>query len=386
MDPDDLLAEASAASLAFQAALVRIGAQTIEEALVLWRRLSATDAQGTAAAWLEDAVEMVMSRRSQSRELGIAFYRLTRALMTGSTVPDPNDPDPTYVTLGQLRTAFAELAESQLPDDAGDDLYVPVEPVETPTRPRDDAPGPTAPRDDEGVDLFDLTDDELRRALREDIARTERQRAEEDEDAEEELRVVLKALGEEGYLKRIQGLDDEAPASEVDAERSEAKAQAGARQAAAAERIALNAGRGEIFRDAEEDPRAIGYVRRSRTGTPCGWCAMLISRGLVLYRSKASATITADGDLYHDNCKCYAEPVYSTRQYDESDIYRLNRIYGEWWPKVTDGTSGKAAVALWRKFFRLTADMPEEQRIAHWERWLASADGREWQDRYLSRE
>lgn len=367
--------EVSAASLALQAALARMGAATIAEALLIWQRLSAKDPQGTAQAWLDDAVEMVMSRRGQSRELALAYYRLTRALITGSTIPDPRDVEPRYVTVGHLRTTFAELAESALPDDDGrDGLHVPVEPSDAAVKPLDDAPGETVERDDTDADLLDMSEEELIEAIRDDIRQTENERDADDEAAEEELRIVLEQLGSKGLAKRIEGLDDE-----DDARRREAKSKSGYRQAAAAERVAINGGRGELSRLSQSDPRVIGYVRYSTTGSPCGWCAMLISRGLSLYSSEMTALTRArDGELFHDNCQCAALPVYSTEQYRADTNYDINRLYGEWWPEVTEGTGGKTAVALWRKFFRLTEDMPEHERLDYWEKWINSPEGRKW--------
>jgi hypothetical protein len=60
----------------------------------------------------------------------------------------------------------------------------------------------------------------------------------------------------------------------------------------------------------------------------------------------------ADGDKYHDNCHCYAEPVFSREQYKSSSAYELNRRYEELWPKVTKGLTGKQAVSAWRRFIR----------------------------------
>jgi hypothetical protein len=83
---------------------------------------------------------------------------------------------------------------------------------------------------------------------------------------------------------------------------------------------------------------------------------MLISRGPV-YRSERSAEY-ADGDKYHDNCHCFAEPVFSREQYNSSPLYALNRQYEELWPQVTKGLSGHAALRAWRRFIRT------EQRAA----------------------
>lgn len=83
---------------------------------------------------------------------------------------------------------------------------------------------------------------------------------------------------------------------------------------------------------------------------------MLISRGAV-YRSEKSA-LYAEGDLYHDNCHCYAQPIFTREQYKNSQSYELNRRYSELWPKVTKGLTGKAAVSAWRRFIR------QEQKAA----------------------
>jgi hypothetical protein len=77
---------------------------------------------------------------------------------------------------------------------------------------------------------------------------------------------------------------------------------------------------------------------------------MLISRGPV-YKSSRSAEY-ADGDKYHDNCHCYAEPIFSRDQYAGSSLYALNRQYAGLWPTVTKGLSGKAALSAWRRFIR----------------------------------
>jgi hypothetical protein len=59
-----------------------------------------------------------------------------------------------------------------------------------------------------------------------------------------------------------------------------------------------------------------------------------------------------DGDKYHDNCHRYAEPVFTREQFATSQLYALNRRYGELWPQVTKGLSGKSAVSAWRRFIR----------------------------------
>lgn len=345
MTPEERATEAERASVAYHIALTQIGVATIADALRLWAGVPPTATAATTVGWLRDAVRLIMRRRAQARALAMAYYRLVRALRTGRTVADPLRPEPAYITLEMLRNEFEELAgdPAQLPQEGGEQS------TETPA-----APGVGAEdseRDDD--DLFD----EDRIPVEEvdgDSAAEERrlERA-----AVEEAVINLQALGPENLAKKINKIDTSAPATEVDAAREEAHRAAGNRQASAAERIVMNGARGTVWNYAQRDRRVIGYIRLSRTGTPCGWCAMLISRGPV-YKSETSAEYS-DGDKYHDNCHCYAEPVYSRAQWRNSPLYELNRRYQELWPQVTKGLSGKAAVSAWRRFIRL-----EQERLA----------------------
>ncbi|MEU0120638.1 hypothetical protein ABZ114_02905 [Streptomyces albidoflavus] len=353
-------AEADQASTAFQVALTQIGAGTIEEALKLWQAVPATARAAQSSAWLKRAITMVMTRRRMSRDLARAYYRLVRALRTGTTVADPYHPEPTYVTLETLRREFAALVgdseDGSLEGSSSESDRAAAGSVEDSTKPRDsesaeEAPAPEADDpDDDQILIEELPN------LREDEERVERE-------AEEEARVILDLLGPSNLDRKTSTIDTTKPAKDVDKAREEAHQQAGTRQAAAAERIVNNGGRSAVWNHMSKDRRVLGYVRLSRTGTPCGWCAMLISRGFVRsdgYRTQKGAGPTlaqlesgeyADGDKYHDNCHCYAEPVFAPEQYD-SPAYALNRSYAELWPKVTRGLSGKAAVSAWRRFIR----------------------------------
>ncbi|WP_432078681.1 hypothetical protein [Streptomyces sp. YPW6] len=344
-------AEADQASAAFQVALTQIGAGTIEEALKLWQAVPVTARAAQSSAWLKRAITMVMTRRRMSRDLARAYYRLVRALRTGTTVADPYHPEPTYVTLETLRREFAALVGDsedgsleERPASAGSTL-----PDRRPSG-EDSAPEVEDDVNDDQILIEELPN------LREDEERIERE-------AEEEARVILDLLGPANLDRKTSTIDETKPARDVDKAREEAHQQAGTRQAAAAERIVNNGGRSAVWNHMAQDRRVLGYVRLSRTGTPCGWCAMLISRGFVRsdgYRTQKGAGPTlaqlesgeyADGDKYHDNCHCYAEPVFAPEQYD-SPAYTLNRSYAELWPKVTRGLSGKAAVSAWRRFIR----------------------------------
>ncbi|MFF3017108.1 hypothetical protein [Streptomyces sp. NPDC057939] len=329
--------EANEVSMAYSVALSQIGAATTADALALWAEVPAARRAATVGGWLRRAITLVMGRRRQARDLARAYYRLARALQTGTTVADPYHPEPTYVTLGDLRREFAGLAGTYEPPGAGADGTATGEPGEVP--PALDADEPPADEDDEWERVLV---EELA-GLREDEEQIERE-------AEKELQTVLEALGTENLRRRTSAVDDQQPARVADRQRENAHRQAGAQQAAAASRIAMNGGRSTAWNHMRRDGRALGYVRLSRTGTPCGWCAMLISRG-VAYKNALTAQFK-DGDLFHDHCHCYAEPIFSRQQYGSAALFALNREYEALWPKVTKGLVGKSAVSAWRRFIR----------------------------------
>lgn len=328
-------AEADQASIAFHLALTKLGIETLDEAVDLWKDLNPTEIAATSARWLSRAVLMVTTRRARSRELAFAYYRLVRALRTGRTIALPTDPrPPATVTLAQLRREFAELVQ-----DTGD-----VNAVSERGKATQEATGATGTTaigtlregDDDEIPVDKLPDlGSLDEAL--------------EKQAEQEARDDLESLGPALLASKLRVIKGD-KASEVDHARDEARRQVGNRQASAAERIVLNGGRGALWLAHSKDKSALGWARVSRTGTPCGWCAMLISRGAV-YRSKASAEY-ADGDKYHDNCHCYAVPIFSRQQFDGSALFELNRRYAEEWPRVTRGYGGKDALRVWRAHIR----------------------------------
>jgi hypothetical protein len=328
-------AEADQASTAFHTALTQIGVATIEDALMLWQGVAPANTGALSAAWLRRAVQLVMTRRGRSRDLAMAYYRLVRALRTGKTVADPRRPEPAYVTLAMLRREFAALAG-------------PAPAATTPAESENtgQAPG-SAPAD---TPVSGEASDDADRILVEQIEALDREQQRLEQAAEDEARIALEELGTRNLDRKLADIDTSAPANEVDELRGDAHRRAGTRQAAAAERLVMNGSRSTLWTLADRDRRAIGYVRLSRTGTPCGWCAMLISRGPV-YKSARTAEY-ADGDSYHDNCHCYAEPVFAADQFAGSSRYALNRQYQELWPTVTKGLSGKAALSAWRRFVR----------------------------------
>jgi hypothetical protein len=345
--------EAEKVTRAYQIALTQLGVKTTVQAIKLWDHMPPNARAAQAQTWLRAAVQLIMGRRTESVELARAYYRLARALITGTTVANPNKPEPQYITLDVLRSEFATLAGPQSGYEAPK------------TRAANDVsnkPGGGA-HNEPGPHENDPEDD----VLVEEIAKLKEQEANAQAEAEQEMRLILQQLGANAQASAVSKIDQEAKraeqsgkprtSTEVDKARNDAHTQAGARQASAASRMAMNGGRTTSWLLQENDKRAIGYVRVSLTGTPCGWCAMLISRGPV-YKSAASATLSrgaaeyTDGDRYHDNCHCIAVPVYSQDQFNNSPKFALNRTYAEQWPQVTRGLGGSSAVSAWRRFIR----------------------------------
>lgn len=308
-------AETQEASAAFHVALTALGAETALDALAMWQDVPPASAEKVASRWLQKAIELVMFRRRQSWALALAYYRLVRALQTGTTIADPYHPTPETVTLKDLRREFAALVAEQTGHDPGDI---------------------SGEGDDDPITVEEIPD------LKPTLDAIER-------DAEDIGSETLMAVGPNNLTKKVEQIDTDAPAKEVDAKREEAHSKAGARQAADAARNAMNGARTPLYQIQQRDRRAIAWARVSKTGSPCGFCAMLISRGAV-YRSKKSAERTGDGDKFHTNCNCYAEPIFTEAQYDTDARFDLNRDLQKEWRRVTQGYGGDAALAVWREY------------------------------------
>lgn len=320
--PRQAEAEAAQADLAFQMALAQVGAGTLEDALELWQYLDPNDLAGTAEAWLEAAVHLILTRRRLSRDLGMAYYRLVRALRTGKTVRDPFKPDPPYVTIDMLRNEFAALVQdidvAHSPGGEGDqdDLDDETELL------AEDDDGDTEVDEDTSVDETD-------RILLEELEELAQAELEAERETEEAIRRDLAFLGPNGLQATLVDLEED---DRQEQKYAEAVQTAGARVAASAERHALNGGRGSVFHYSQLDKRVLGFARVSLSGDPCHFCAMLISRG-AKYRSERSGSLDSEGDLYHDNCRCIAVPIFSESQYETSPAYEQNRILQGLWKK-----------------------------------------------------
>lgn len=352
--------EADRAEQIYHYALVALGAKTVEEALLLWQEVPPTRTGAVAARWLDSAIDLILLNRGIARDLALAYYRLVRALRTGSTIRDPRRPDPEYVSISQLREEFEELVAEASPEDVPEPAEDAAGDTDSGEVEQDSIPDPAPPEPPEELDLSD-EDDEV---LVEEIDRLEELIEQQEQDAEDEMEALLSSLYQSMQNDLVKLDESPEPAIEIDAARNKRLLKAGAGAAAIMERIMLNAARGLPYALGEVDAKIIGWIRFSRTGTPCGWCAMLLSRGFMgktpaLYRTRASAGSgvdgsgedTADADKYHNNCKCVAIPIFDLAQLT-SPLFDLNRTYATQWPKVTKGLGGDAALSAWRRFIR----------------------------------
>lgn len=127
------------------------------------------------------------------------------------------------------------------------------------------------------------------------------------------------------------------------------------KRAGAAMKAAQQGARTAVATIAAHDERAMGWVSVPRGDQPCYWCMMLASRGLMLYKSDMGAT--SYSDLWHDNCKCVTEPVFSRDHYFTSDTFARNRLAYNIWTDFAGGRDsngrGKHSVNMteWRSYF-----------------------------------
>lgn len=345
-------AEAERVDLVYYWALTELGQIAFYEHLDLFDQVPPNRKSLTSAgsSWLSRAIDLVMGRRSLARDLALAYYRLSRALHTGTTVKVPSDKAGT-LSLETLRDDFIEqvdridtLGKQKIPA-AHDGKPLPPPPSDS----SGNLPDPLPAEEPQYTDLMYEDDDSI---LTDEIADLEKLIAQQERDAEQEVATVLDQLGIENLNSKLDKIKQQEAADEA---AQKAHAEAARRQAAAAERITMNAARGLVYSLADSDPRVVAWVRYSQTGTPCGWCAMLLSRGMV-YKSRTSAeqasTAKRDQDLYHDNCHCVAVPIFFPSQY-QGALFALNREYADLWKKHIAGKyGGEEALSQWRRLIR----------------------------------
>jgi hypothetical protein len=318
--------EAERVEVVYYYALGKLANAVALDALELYRRnIPADTSAASNTSWLQALLRMLFGFRSPAQRLALAYYRLVRALHTGSTVSLNGETDDT--TLDALRDEFesaVDAIERDTEDVAGPPLNLP------------DSGGLV--QEDADIEQEDVTDVQ---ALIDRL----------DDEAEQEAIDQLDNLGISNLVKNVQQIkpDDE----KRDGKLAEVHDISAARQAAAAMRIAQNAARGLVYNLSETDLKILGWVRYSTSGDPCAFCAMLISRGLV-YKTRKSAGVDTPGEMsdWHDNCRCVAVPVFYAGQY-ESELYDQNRMYDDLWKTFIRGKySGNDALNKWRWYLK----------------------------------
>ncbi len=121
--------------------------------------------------------------------------------------------------------------------------------------------------------------------------------------------MALEVAGPVGTLQRIRA--GQAPADAARHARSDLQGMAS--------RQVLMGGRLTVSNAGFADPRSVGW-RRVSDGSPCAFCAMLVTRGPV-YRNPSTA---GDGKKYHGHCGCTAEIVYGEWIPDEREQEFIN--------------------------------------------------------------
>lgn len=113
----------------------------------------------------------------------------------------------------------------------------------------------------------------------------------------------------------------------------------------AATRLVLNGSRKTTMATFSDSDQVKGW-RRVSGGSPCAFCAMLISRGATYSKSKRNFEA-------HDHDNCSAELVYREEKESPSVAILASKVQ-----EVTAGLSGKDALAAWRDYWASGKGVP----------------------------
>lgn len=270
---------------AFEASLGRLSLGTVQDVSRWWEQV---DKGGDVAARFG---EVLVEPWDRGAVLGVAFYRLLRALQTGRTVPSPirGHAQGGEVTFGDLVREFNEAAGvNALAAQELVGVRVQVDKQATPN-------------------LAALRDADLKAA-----------------------QDMLRARLASGQVSSgvVAGVGQQAAAGGV---------------------------RSTVRDMGDRDPARQAWIRVSGTGTPCAFCAMLLSRGAV-YSGKHEALrhdiVHPNGTHgYHPNCHCYALPLFAGASI-EGSRFAVNREMENLWKHDFKGKgfNGKAG-AGWRSYY-----------------------------------
>jgi hypothetical protein len=151
-------------------------------------------------------------------------------------------------------------------------------------------------------------------------------------------------------------LDDPEFLAEID----DIMSRAGTNLARDAGRLAEQGGRDALADARENDPEVIGYYRKTDPD-PCGFCAMLASRGLVYTEDRNASRRTRswvdeqNPDQYHPDCHCQTLPLFRGQSMPADDRRRADE-YARMW----NDTEGSGETQL--KNFRDRIDAQRRER------------------------
>ncbi|MEW1546870.1 hypothetical protein [Streptomyces tsukubensis] len=220
--------------------------------------------------------------RGRSRSLAVALYQLLRLIWTGRVLDDGYG---TRWSRGDLWDQLYEGAGLEKPQRGG----VPAE--------VDNDPGPWTGGDDFDRDT---TRDLVTIVVTEKIKQAQRdpQRKSADADA-----LTLESLDElDGLLEEI--------ATSVQGP---------------VQKLIADGGREAIVTSAQQDRRALRWMRVPSSGTACGFCLMVASRGAVYASEKSGGGIK--GGEFHPNCQCVTAPIFSNKYQDPDAVKQAKKLW-----------------------------------------------------------
>lgn len=346
-------AELLALEESHRAAQARLGLIASYVAARIWE-----EEGGGGPNWLADALLIIQAVRIMSRRLYKAYYRYARALETGYSLGNPESVEGDRIIMqvfvDEYREALEDVAELGYRVEADDPIQLEFEELVYDYLPQAEQ--------EEGnfldVDIEQYIDD-----WEDSIESDPQQFVEVDEfdwsEVDEMLDEMMDGLEEvlqrdvidasEEKLKELESQKDSI--IDFDAklkERQDADRDLGAGRI---DRYSINDGR-RITPEMIPLDRRIKGVARGLGPNPCGFCAMLASRGFV-YRSKVSATAAGGSSSikrYHDNCHCY--PI--VRWIDASELPIANEWLQDQWYKVAAGREAGDARRTWRRWWDRT--------------------------------
>jgi hypothetical protein len=116
----------------------------------------------------------------------------------------------------------------------------------------------------------------------------------------------------------------------------------------------MRAGRETLSDLRDSDREVIGYYRKTEAD-PCGFCAMLASRGLVYTESRNSSRRSRsfldeqNPEAYHANCRCQTVPLFDGVSMPSEDRERADQWRARW--NDTEG-SGQTQLSNFVNAFR----------------------------------